>query len=130
MAIQLVLKEHNADPGGRSIVRTFQVQCTGNYAPGGDTANFAAATNPINAPRGKIPVYGPPAGYRFDVTQCPAGYTAEVIVNPVNPTIQNYLFKIFDIHAGLELAAGAYPAGITGDVNGFIITCTTPKKYG
>lgn len=129
----------------RQIERVFQLQfvVADNYTTGGMVVDFTQALNPKNADRARIPAFvdgipvagsptalqGVPPAAAFTVKQVPQGYDLEIIVNPVNPSLKNYLFKITS-SGGAELAAAGIPAGIYNDVNGFTFSCTTPQKYG
>jgi len=92
---------------------------SGNYATGGDTVNLTSILNPNN-------ITNAVAGYPGRITepivkQFAGGYVAELIPGT---TLANWKLKIFSAPA-TELAAGAYPAAITGDF--FILGFKGPK---
>ncbi len=128
----------------RNIERVFQLTfvAADNYVTGGVVLDFTKAVIATPAARANIPSFvealpvagisapanAPPPSSAFSVTQVPVGTDAEVVQNPVAPTLKNYLFKIASGNA--ELAQAGMPAGITGDANGFTFSCVTAKKYG
>lgn len=92
----------------RSKKIKVKVVASGNYAPGGDTLNLQGATNPNFLTDA---TFGYPGTIDFyAVDQTPDGYTANLIPGS---TLANWKLQIFSA-ANTELAAGAYPAGISG----------------
>lgn len=87
--------------------RRVKITPSGNYVAGGDTLDLTKMTNPNNlgASRfGNVP--------KFAASQnVPGGYTAEYIPGATLATC-----KVKYALNGAELAAGAYPAVLTGDV--------------
>ena len=96
---------------GRKRVRV-KFTFTANYpGAGGETINFTTLTvAPGVGPGAHID--GVPSNWTVDDDI--AGYAAEV--NPAgSPTLANFGKLMVYSAAGTELAAGAYPAAITGD---------------
>lgn len=102
----------------RTHVRAFgQVQFSGNYTTGGDgsgtfvttpganTAGWPEANNSAGLPASLPPILGH--------LQMDGGYVG-VIVPAANTTVPK--LKVINPATGAELAAGAYPAAITGAV--------------
>lgn len=88
--------------------KTIQVTPSGNYVAGGDTIDLTATTNPsflAGAGFGSVPK-------RYIACRAPGGYTAEYIPGATLATCKVKYYSA----AGQELAAGAYPAALTGDV--------------
>ncbi|HUX66385.1 MAG TPA: hypothetical protein VMV31_02735 [Terriglobales bacterium] len=91
----------------RKVRRTLNLALSGNYATGGDTLDLTATTNPNNFEGakafGRVPaVYG--------VENAPDGYSAEIVAGAA---LNNWKVKWFTA-SNTELAAGAYPAGLSG----------------
>lgn len=91
-----------------------QVTASGNYAAGGDTLNLSSATNPNNLSSANFGYPGKIDDY--EVLSCPTGFTAELIPGT---NLTNWKLKFGETGAALsgplgEVAAGAYPAGISG----------------
>lgn len=101
---------------------------SGNYVAGGDNMNLNALTAPQGL--GDALIGWPAQIESAQVISCPFGYKAE-IVNPGSGVahLANWKLKIEEdagaAGAFAELAAGAYPAGITGSV--FVIRLRGPK---
>lgn len=70
-----------------------------------------SATNPALLPGATWGLTGPSRAY---VVNGPAGFGAEMIPGADN---FHWLLKIFGTTPGTELAAGAYGAGLTGDLD-------------
>lgn len=83
------------------------VTISGNYTTGGDTLDLTAVTNPSFIPAGAFAQVPD----EFECQNPPGGYSCEVIVGTA---LNNSKVKFFSA-PGTELAAGAYPAAITGD---------------
>jgi hypothetical protein len=124
MANAIVVKP--ARRSRRVTARTFKVTLSGNYVqavpatPAGEILNLTGATDPNFLDDGVGGLYdaGAHAAGLFEtrVTRFAGGYPAELVRNThAGATWANaYILKIFSV-AGTELAAAAYPAGITGD---------------
>lgn len=91
----------------RRKVLEIAVTPSGVYTPGGDTLDFTTTTNPKFFSNGKVAAM--PKSY--NVLNCPAGYTAELIAGT---TLKNWKLKVFSA-AGQELGAAAYPAALLAD---------------
>lgn len=122
-------------------IKRFTCLLSGNYVQGnaigvaGETLSFNTALNPNKAARAKLP-NGSPSGQlvpntKAEVSSVPNGYTAQVEQNAVSPTANNYVLRIFAAGSGnaapVELAAGAYPAALTGAP--IVIEMGVPAKY-
>lgn len=106
----LALTAVKADIGLRNKELILSAVASGNYVTGGDTINLTVIADPNHI--------GPncQAGYPgkiddYSVEQMPVGYGGELIPGT---TLANWKLKIFTT-SNTELAAGAYPAAITGD---------------
>lgn len=107
MSLALAVKSVDIDLRKKEVVLT--ATASGNYATGGDTVNLTAVTNPQNHNGGS---FGFPVNIQdYSVEQGGGGYTAELIPGATPAT---WKLKVFSA-PGTELAAGAYPAAITGD---------------
>ena len=109
----------------RTKTLIVKVTASGNYATGGDTLNLATATNPNNRTNGSFGYPGKIDDY--EVETCPTGFVAELIPGT---NLTNWKLKFSYTGAALsgalaELAAGAYPAAITGGV--ILLKFTGPK---
>ena len=83
---------------------------TGNYTTGGDTVNLQAITPGLGMADSTI---GYPGTIKeSEVSSTPQGYGALLVPGA---TLATWKLKIYSV-AGTELAAGAYPAAITGGV--------------
>lgn len=86
--------------------RRVKITPSGNYVAGGDTLDLTKMTNPNNL--GAALFANPP---KFAAQQnAPGGYAAEFIPGATLATC-----KVKYSVNGAELAAGAYPAVLTGD---------------
>lgn len=85
------------------------VVASGNYVAGGDTINLTSLLNPSHFDDAVIGYPGKIEDYSIE--QMPAGYGGEMIPGT---NLTNWKLKITTT-ANTELAAGAYPAAITGD---------------
>lgn len=111
MSIALTLVD--IDNSGKSTYVTSLLTFSGSYSTGGDTIDFTTIIGKQYLGRvfiaGKAPLYGSAYGT--------SGYSFGFIPGAA---LNNGKIKI-NTTAATELAAGAYPAGITGDAN---IYCT------
>lgn len=123
-----------------TVTKRFKCVLSGSYVQGlaigvpGETLSFNTALNPGLAPRTKLPVSPGgklPSNTDIEVAGVPNGYSAQVEQNAVAPTANNYALRIFAAGSGaaapVELAAGAYPAALTGAP--IIIEVNVPAKY-
>lgn len=93
------------------------IKASGNYATGGDTLNFATATADPKF-SGISPVIPAASAPRQLWIERMAGNITDIYFPILGSGITNCLMKIATAF-GTELAAGAYPGGVTGDVIGF-----------
>lgn len=107
MSLALTVKKVNVDLRTKELI--IAAVASGNYVAGGDTVNLANLLNPSN--HGNASAGFPGTIDDFSVEQMPAGYGGELIPGT---TLANWKLKITTT-ANTELAAGAYPAAITGD---------------
>jgi hypothetical protein len=104
MALTLTITDHWSDTKRIHVVGTLTA--SGNYPAGGDVI-------PVNNPlikSGSSPVFALAqglGGFDYVVTSVPG----------VAPPAA--LLRVFTSSSGLELAAGAYPAGVTGNTVNF-----------
>jgi hypothetical protein len=98
---------------------TYKTTFSGNYATGGDTIDFTAATDP-NFKNARIPSVPPEL---IEVNGNPGGHGAEGVVGAGN---NNSKIKLFSA-AGTELAAAAYPAGVLAEAN-VTVTAVFPQS--
>lgn len=87
--------------------RTVNLTFTGNYVAGGDTLDLTLLTNlkGIDGMKtfSRVPDF-------FEALNQPIAFQIQLIIGADNKT---HKVKIWDEVAGTELAAGAYPAGLT-----------------
>lgn len=103
MAVSFTVKTQWTDTMKLHLIGNFAF--SGNYTTGGDTINFGALstdTQPVIVKSGSPPFW-------VDI----AGQTTLLYNFVYGLTINNSKIKI--ISGGAELAAGAYPGGVTGD---------------
>jgi hypothetical protein len=98
---------------------TYAATFSANYATGGDTIDFTAATDP-KFKNARIPAVPPEL---IEVNGNPGGHGAEGVVGAAN---NNSKIKLYSA-SGTELAAGAYVAAVTGDTN-VTITAVFPQS--
>ncbi|MGH9393570.1 MAG: hypothetical protein ACRD1E_05320 [Terriglobales bacterium] len=97
----------DVDVTRRRVRRVLSLVFSGNYATGGDTLDLTAATNPNGLAGAKAFGRNTAAS---SVGNVPDGYTAELLAGTA---LNNWKVKWFTA-SNTELAAGAYPAGISG----------------
>lgn len=95
----------------RKMVRLKLVP-TGNYTAGGDPIDLTAVTNPKFLPNPGFPTV--PSIDDVYINKVPAGYGAEIVAGAGSTLATAFKLKVFTT-ANTELAAGAYPAALTGD---------------
>lgn len=99
----------DVDHSRRRARRVLGLTFSGNYATGGDALDLTAVTNTnwlAKAHFGQNPLQGA-------VLNAPDGYGLEIVPGA---TLSTWKVKVLTA-SGAELAAGAYPAGLTGDSN-------------
>lgn len=106
MAIAAALT--NISNSKSTTARTLALTFSGNYTTGGDTLDLTQITNPGYLPGGKQFGVLPK---RVTIDNEPDGYGLEWIPGS---NLTNGKIRVTTT-ANVELAAGAYPAGITGD---------------
>lgn len=116
----------------RQTQRSYSGIFTGGaYALGGELVDPTNATDPnfLAEPiAGFFDIADHQARiYKAEVTKAPAGYGAEILLNPAATGWNNaYFVKLFSA-PGVELAAAAYPAAILADRFHFSITGPSGK---
>lgn len=118
------------DQTRRRTEREYQVAFSGNYTTGGAVLDLTAALDPKFLAAGYL-------GGIFDLgllqdgsivarlNRFPGGYTGEIVVNGSATGWANaYLLKLYSA-PGTELAAGAYPAAVTGDTASITVSGPT-----
>lgn len=114
-ALSVRMTRHNV----RVKDRIIKAVASGNYATGGDAIDLTNVANPNFKTDAK---FGQNVAIEdWEVIQSPAGYGAELVQGAL---LSNWKLKIFTT-ANTELAAGAYPAAITGDF--FVLRFSGPK---
>src|SRR5690348_3226178 len=97
------------DNSGKTIYVTCSIVFSGSYSTGGDTVDLTTIIG--KAYLGKVFIAGKSPLYGYGVSS--AGYSLAFIPGT---TLANGLMKV-NTAAATELAAGAYPAGLTGDTH-------------
>lgn len=121
MAIAISLQNVNADD---NIVQVAgKLVFSGNYSTGGDTLDFSGVNSPISvdpAFQGLYP-FIPSSGAPTDLDVWSVNGNLQFQYVPIQgSTLANSKVKLSaSATFGTELAAGAYPAGVTGDVVNF-----------
>ena len=106
MALSLSVKQFDVDSTGKQVYVLGTLTATGSYVTGGDTLDL---TNQSLIPAGALPK-------QLSVfTQTGQVFTYAWILGSA---LTNGKLKIYQA-GGTELAAGAYPAGITADIIAF-----------
>ena len=95
------------DPTRRFVRRTLNLVFSGAYPTGGDTLDLTATTNPNGLEGAKAFALNPTV---YGVRNLPDGYTAEIIAGAA---LNSWKVKWYTA-SNTELAAGVYPAGISG----------------
>lgn len=128
MAGILTLKK--VDVSRRKITRHFEFVPSATagqgYTTGGDTLNFITAANGPGDPRRMPPGAPTLTSSDFTIKMVPGGYEAEILAAAVNPTLANYLLKLWT-SGGTELSQADYPAGLAGKKLEFSITTATGR---
>jgi hypothetical protein len=93
------------DSGENDLYVFGTLTASGSYTSGGDTLDFTTVANQIGASQAPLQVWvGGSTGDSYG------------FVRAASPTLANGKLKI-NTTSNAELAAGAYPARITGDAN-------------
>lgn len=101
----LAINITNIDSGDNDLYIFGTLSASGSYASGGDTLDFTTVANQIGASQAPVQVWvGGTTGDNYGFVRAAA------------PTLANGKIKI-NTASNTELAAGAYPARITGDTN-------------
>ena len=107
MAVALAIKAIDVSRRRKRI--TYNLTFSGNYSTGGDTLNLATASNPRFLDAG----YPSRVPDQIDVMGNPGGTSAEAVLGT---GMTDNKIKLFSA-PNTELAAGAYNAAVTGDLN-------------
>ena len=101
----LAINITSIDSGENNLYIFGLLTASGNYASGGDTLDFTTVANQIGASQAPLQVWvGGSTGDSYG------------FIRAASPTLANGKIKI-NTASNTELAAGAYPARITGDAN-------------
>jgi hypothetical protein len=101
----LAINITNIDTGKNDFYIFGTLSASGSYASGGDTLDFTTVANQIGASQAPVQVWvGGTTGDTY------------AFIRAASPTLANGKIKI-NTASNTELAAGAYPARITGDTN-------------
>jgi hypothetical protein len=95
------------DPTRRNVRRTLALTFSGDYATGGDALDLTATANPNGLEGAKAFSLNPTV---YGVRNVPDGYTSEIVAGAAPNAWRVKWFTA----SNTELAAGAYPAGISG----------------
>jgi hypothetical protein len=101
----LAINITDIDAGENNLYVFGTLTASGNYASGGDTLDFTTVANQIGTSQAPVQVWA-------------GGTTGDSygFVRAASPTLANGKIKV-NTASNTELAAGAYPARITGDTN-------------
>jgi hypothetical protein len=113
MAIAITVQ--NVDAAGPAVLVTGKLAFSGNYTTGGDALNWTTAVEELSSSGATIPSATPPLLVLVESQNGNGDYYVPVQGNALN----NWLVKCFTA-AGTEVAAGAYPTAITGDIVAFL----------
>ena len=91
------------------VYSSHKLAFSGSYATGGDTLDLSSIAALI--PTGSLPIFVFAEGNGTGTQQSAAGGYYVVLAGSA---LNNWKVKIFS-SGGVELAAGAYPAAVTGD---------------
>lgn len=101
----LAINVVDVDAGENNFYVFGTLTPSGNYASGGDTLDFTTVANQIGASQAPVQLWvGGTTGDNY------------AFVRAASPTLANGKIKV-NTASNTELAAGAYPARITGDTN-------------
>lgn len=102
---------YSHSPGGQDFATRYTITFSDNYATGGETINFNTAGNP-NGLEDLSPGDGiPPEGIPDIISASIGGYGVGFVLGSTTPGQFNLEFYSAP---GTQLAAGAYPASISG----------------
>ena len=98
---------------GQQIRVTFKLAASGNYSAGGDTVNFATATQDptFQGMVAALEALGAPVYMHIESN---SGNIANLYFSILGTNPTNNKLKIITAY-NTELGAGAYPGGVTGD---------------
>jgi hypothetical protein len=101
----LAITINDTDGGAQNFYVFGTLTASGNYSTGGDTLDFTTVASQLCASQAPIQVWiGGSTGDAYS------------FVRAASPTLANGKIKI-NTASNTELAAGVYPARITGDTN-------------
>jgi len=110
MAITISLQPNNVDSSASNFVYAVAtLTFSGNYVTGGDTLDFTQITNMV------------PSDTIVQVFAESQNGNSGYYIPVQGATLNNWKLKAF-VGGGTEVAAGAYPAGVTGDIVQLSIT--------
>jgi len=112
MALALTVNQFDVDATGKQVYAVGTITASGSYATGGDTLDLS---NQSFIPSAQLPKQASIFSQNGQVF-------SYVFIR--GAALNNSKVKIYQA-GGTELAAGAYPAGITGDIIAF--SATYPK---
>lgn len=110
----------DVQPSDRAKVIVVKVALSGSYvqavrlANTGEVVNLTSLTNSSNFPDASFGAKGANRGYPL---QGPAGFACRILPGA---DANHWLIQIFGATNGTELAAGAYGAAYTGDLDFYI----------
>jgi hypothetical protein len=101
----LAITINDTDGGAQNLYVFGTLTASGNYATGGDTLDFTTVASQLGASQAPIQLWvGGSTGDAYS------------FIRAATPTLANGKLKV-NTASNTELAAGAYPARITGDTN-------------
>ncbi|HEV2275611.1 MAG TPA: hypothetical protein VGR96_15675 [Acidobacteriaceae bacterium] len=120
MAIEALLLDYT--PGIRNTTQYFGIVFTGSYTTGGDALNLESPGNPNgieDAGLSEMPLNGGPGVFFENID---GYYVQPVVAGATSPA--SLKLQVF-APGGAELAAGAYPAALTG---GSVVLVATKRS--
>ena len=110
MSITISLQPNNVDSSASNFIYALAtLSFSGNYSTGGDTLDFTQVTNLI------------PSDTILQVLAESQNGNSGYYVPIPGSALNNWKLKCF-VGGGTEISAGAYPAGVTGDIVQLSIT--------
>jgi hypothetical protein len=113
--MSIAITVDTVDAIGNKVFVAGTLAFSGSYTTGGDTLNWTTATEQI-APSGSVI---PSASQPMLVVIASQNGNADAYVPVQGSALNNWLVKCI-VPAGTEVAAGAYPSAITGDIVAFL----------
>ena len=109
----LAMSITSVQAAGQQLRVTFKLAASGNYSTGGDTVNFATATqDPLF--QGMIAAIEALGAPLYMSVQSNSGNIANLYFPVLGTGPTNNKLKIISAY-NTELSAGPYPGGVTGD---------------